>query len=728
MIVTPHDVATTRIAEAIRASPANGFVTRTVAAGEHLVTVGEAGGEAFWVSAGRLEVLATDGSAVGHVGPGELVGEYTALVGGQRTATIRALDPSVVRVVTAEALESLLAADPDLGAAVRAESARRIHDTRLRQVLAAMLGDDSGHVVADLVARGVRRRLDAGEVLFTAGETARSAFVVISGRFREVAAGDASRSTGYLSAGSVVGEEGLAGGRRRVTLEAVRDSVVLEVGSEAFVDLLVEHPRQVAPLALALAGGVSPPRRQLDRTVAVAVTAQANPRQITSRIAEQMSALGTTAHLWSARIDSLLDRPGIAQALESEPGEIRLLDYLARAESDARYLLLEPDATMTGWSMRALSQADVLAVVASAVPDPAEQARIDELMTHAGPRTLRVLVLLQAPDVNRPQGTGELMSRFGVDHVLHARSGSVADIARVARTLAGRPVGLVLGGGGARGFTSLGVYRAMSALGIPVDAVGATSIGAPLGAGIALGIAPDEVISEAERLFHGILDYTLPLVSLLKGERTAEAIRARFDGLAVEDLWLPFFAISTNLTQGRTQIHRTGDVPTALRASVAIPGAFPPVPFGDDLLVDGGVTNNLPVDVMRRLYPTAEIVAVQAAPAKGPRAKADYGLSVSGWQAMKSKAGRGPRYPGLVAVLMRSMITGSLDRQEAAINSGAADLVLDLDAHGVGLLDFERVVEVADTGYEAAMPRLEAWLTERQEAGRGVPGVASHHP
>lgn len=727
MTVTVSDGPSAAVAAAIRELPER-FASMTVEAGGQLVAIGETGDAAFWVESGRLEVLARDGSSLGQLGPGELVGEYAALVGGERTASVRAVEPATVRVVGAEALEGLLAADPDAAEAVRAESARRIQDTRLHEVLADLIGSDRGEVERDLVSRGSRRRLDAGEVLFSAGDPGRSAFFVVSGRFREVAAGDVARSTGYLAAGSVVGEEGLAGGRRRVTIEAVRDSVVLEISSDDFSDLLIAHPREVAPLAIALAGGVTPPRRVLDRTISVAVTTEANARRVTSRIADQLAEIAPTSHLWSARVDSTLDRRGIAQAADGEPGEIRLLDYLARVEHDSCYLVLEPDAAMSGWSRRALRQSDVLAVVASADPAPDEHARIGELMAHAGPRTLRVLVLTQASDAERPHGTAEVTSRHSVDHVLHARAGSVDDMARVARTLAGRSVGLVLGGGGARGFASLGVYRAMTALGIPIDAVGATSIGAPLGAGIALGLAPDEVTAEAARLFHNVLDYTLPLVSLLKGERAADAIRARFDGWAIEDLWLPFFAVSTNLTQGRMHVHRSGDVPTALRASVAIPGAFPPVPFGDDLLVDGGVTNNLPIDVMRRLHPTAEIIGVQVAPAKGPKAKADYGLSVSGWQAMKSKVGRGPRYPGLIAVLMRSMITGSLDHQEAAIDSGAADLLLDIDMRGIGLLEFERVVEVADIGYEAAMPVLEAWLTERREAGRGVPGVAAHHP
>ena len=268
-------------------------------------------------------------------------------------------------------------------------------------------------------------------------------------------------------------------------------------------------------------------------------------------------------------------------------GEIRLLEYLARAESEHRYLVLEPDRDDTVWSSRVLAQADVVAVVASATHD-AEQDRIRAVIGAAGPAPLRVLVLVQEPE--RPSaGTAAVIERHAVDHVLHTRAGSVRDVARVARSLAGRPVALVLGGGGARGFASIGVYRAMYRLGIPVDVVGATSIGAPLGAGMALDLAPDELQAESERLFHGVLDYTVPIVSLLKGERAASAIRDRFDGWSIEDLWRPFFAISTNLTQGGMHMHRSGDVPTALRASVAIPGAFPPVPLGDDLLVDGGV-------------------------------------------------------------------------------------------------------------------------------------------
>lgn len=686
---------------------------RPVDTGEVLIERGDSGGAAYIVETGQLEVLGPDGDVVAAAGPGEIVGEYVALVGGERTATVRAAEPSAVRALDGPALEALLRHNPALAESLRAEATRRIQDTRVREVLVDLVGSEASEVVADIVARGEWRRVASGEYLFTEGEPARSGFIVVSGRLRRVSATVPGAASGYAAAGSVVGEEGFAGGTRRASVEAVRDSVVLEISADDFASLLVEHPRVMAPVALSLAGGAAPPRRYLDRTVVLAVTTP-DDGQLAVGIADEIGSLGSVAHLSSDRVDRLLNRPGIAQATPEDPGDIRLREFLARIEHDHCYVLLEPDHDDSEWSQRAMRQADVLVVVASASPDEREQARIDALVEQAGLRTLRTLVLVHPETQARPRETSATVERWHADHILHVRRGDSGGLARVARTVAGRPLGLVFGGGGARGFASLGVYRALTALGVPIDAVGGTSIGAPLTAAIAQGVTPDELEDEAERLFHGILDYTLPLVSLLKGEKASTSIRERFEGWAIEDLWLPYFCISTNLTQGRMQIHRRGDVTTALRASVAIPGAFPPVPHGDDLLVDGGVTNNLPADVMRRLYPTSTVLAISVAPVLGPKAKADFGLSVSGWQAMKSKVGRGPRYPGVVAVLMRSMITGSMDRRDAVVANGDADLLLDLDMRGVGLLDFERVREVAAKGYDAAMPRLEQWLAEQE--------------
>jgi predicted acylesterase/phospholipase RssA len=161
-------------------------------------------------------------------------------------------------------------------------------------------------------------------------------------------------------------------------------------------------------------------------------------------------------------------------------------------------------------------------------------------------------------------------------------------------------------------------------------------------------------------------------------------------------------------------VHRHGDVVPAIRASVSIPGVMPPVAWGDDLLVDGGVLNNLPADLMRSDAEAGTVVAVDVAPPSGPRARRDIALSVSGWEALRAMAGRGgPTYPGITALLMRTMIAGSIRERSRMLERGDADLYLDLDLRGVSLLDFEKVPSTVAAGYEAAMPRLEAWLAER---------------
>jgi predicted acylesterase/phospholipase RssA len=259
-------------------------------------------------------------------------------------------------------------------------------------------------------------------------------------------------------------------------------------------------------------------------------------------------------------------------------------------------------------------------------------------------------------------------------------------------------------------------------LGVPIDWVGGSSIGSVFAATIASEFTPDRVISLTEQFFRRVLDYTIPVVSLVKGKRIMKSIDRVWGGIDIEDLWRGFFCMSTNLTRSRAEVHRNGPLADAVRASVAIPGVIPPVPKGGDLLVDGGVLDNLPVAPMRATLPFGTIIAVDVAPAVGPRAKADYGMSVSGWKALMSKSHlhKGVAYPGIVAILLRSTIAGSSAQLDSKIHQ--ADLYLDLDLRGIGMLDFEKVRPVVRAGYEAALPRIDAWLEARSHEQNRDPG------
>ena len=174
---------------------------------------------------------------------------------------------------------------------------------------------------------------------------------------------------------------------------------------------------------------------------------------------------------------------------------------------------------------------------------------------------------------------------------------------------------------------------------------------------------------------------------------------------------MPYFCTSTNLTQSQVVVHDRGDLARAVRASVAIPGVLPPVASESDLLVDSGVLNNLPADVMRTRIPNGTLIAVNVAAPMGPRSRHDLGMSVSATQVLGLRL-RGKQYPRLIPVLMRSMITGSARERDRNLDAGMIDLYLDLNMKGIGLLDFDAAAKVTKAGYEAAAPRIEAWLQE----------------
>lgn len=165
-----------------------------------------------------------------------------------------------------------------------------------------------------------------------------------------------------------------------------------------------------------------------------------------------------------------------------------------------------------------------------------------------------------------------------------------------------RGVGLVLSGGGARGFAHLGIIRALREAKVPIDYLGGASIGAIIAAGVAMDWSDEEMQLRYRRSFvatNPVNDYTFPLLALTRGKKVSRLLEREYGDVQIEDLRHPCFCVSANLTTGRLFEHRAGRLSHALRAAVAIPGVMPPVFHEDGVLVDGAAINNLPVDVMQ---------------------------------------------------------------------------------------------------------------------------------
>ena len=704
-----------------------------LAPGDVLVEQGDEADDVFVVVDGRLDaVTRSDGGevVVGSVAAGDVVGEVTVIAGGRRTATLRASEPTEALAIPRADFEAWLTEHPDAADAVSFQARNRIDRAHVAEMVAGLVGDGEPDLVQTVVDRVGWRRLAAGEVLFEQGDPPDAAYFIVAGRVMvSVREPDgAAEPIAELGRGEVVGELGLLDrAPRSATVRAVRDTTLAVFTTEVFEELVTRSPA----LMLHVARGIltrlrRTPRRTVGRAAAltIAVTAPVDPGPIVDGVTAAIARFGTVRRLSSSRVDELLNRTDIAQVEADNVGVPRLAEFMHEADVGNDHVVLEADRELSGWTRRALHQADRVVIVSSRRPDADERQLIGALLDQL--RDLEhvtvMLAVLHPAGADRPRGTAALVRDLDPDgvritEVVHLRAGDADAVARLGRLASGNGVGVVLSGGGARGFAHLGVYRALCEAGVPVDAIAGCSIGAPLGAAIATQGPADELIELVQRQFHRLLDYTLPVVSLVKGRRISASIDAQLGDWDVEDLWLPYYCVSTNLTQSRLEVHRRGDLARAVRASVAIPGVLPPVPMDGDLLVDGGVLNNLPFEPMRQDGRIDTVIAVDVAPARGPRAKSDFGTSVSGARALVAAARRTGEYPSVTAVLLRSMLAGAVHNQRQALRSDAVDLLLRLELPGIALLDFERVAEVADAGYRAATDEVHAWAATRTWLG-----------
>jgi len=278
-----------------------------------------------------------------------------------------------------------------------------------------------------------------------------------------------------------------------------------------------------------------------------------------------------------------------------------------------------------------------------------------------------------------------------------------ADAARLARVIARKAIGLVLSGGGARGYAHIGVIRALREAGLPFDTIGGTSIGAVIAACAAMGWDDNEIEVRIRKAFvetNPLGDYVIPVVGLVRGHRVEERLHEHFGDTLIEDLTVPFFAVSTNLVAGDIRVHRAGLLRNALRASISLPGILPPVMDGPHaLLVDGAVLKNFPVDILKDMH-RGPIIGVDVARRDtiDPEDFRDP-PGFFGWVAAHGFQNA----PPIASLLMRAA-TLAVDPWEG--RSGA-DLLIAPEMADMDMRDWKRFDEVVAAGYEAAVAALQ---------------------
>src|SRR5205814_479805 len=269
------------------------------------------------------------------------------------------------------------------------------------------------------------------------------------------------------------------------------------------------------------------------------------------RLAAAMERYCKVLHVNRKRLQAILGAPDDSATARELLINDRFPAWLSSEEGKHRFILLETDWNDPHWTERCIRQADqVLTVgVAGDSPELSEvEARCVYCPQDAG-EVQRRLVLIQSEDCDRPRGSARWLRDRRVEMHHHVRLGMPGDFERLARFLTGSAICLALGGGGARGFAHIGALRALREENVPVDIVGGTSMGAVMAAEHALGLSPEEMVQSNRSLFSNaglVMDLTLPLLSFTTGRAYAGTLKKTFAEVEIEDLWMPFFCVSSN--------------------------------------------------------------------------------------------------------------------------------------------------------------------------------------
>ncbi|MBE7196879.1 MAG: patatin-like phospholipase family protein [Parafilimonas terrae] len=552
--------------------------------------------------------------------------------------------------------------------------------------------------IADAILSQMRSiAVAGGQVLFQQGDDADAIYTLVSGAIgfstRDPRDGSVRRLA-RLGPPETFGEQALlAGEPRSITATALRDTHLLRLPKDGFEALITRHPASLRYFARILAGRL--------RTAHAGATLGHAPKSFAVlAVTEGLMATPFGERLARALDDAL---PGETGCLSAWPPEADEAWFHRYEQGHARTIFVAHQIDCP-WCRLCLRHADHVLLLAEpgAPPRPGAAAYLATIRSD----WIRLdLAVAQPDDARLPRPLHPDTAALPFALRLQVRKNHPGDFARLARIASGHARALVLGGGGARGLAHLGVLRALGEAGLDVDLVGGTSMGSILAASVAMDWSLDAIETHTVASFvsrNPLDDYTLPFHALTRGAKVDAGLAERFGDARIEDLWRPFFCVSSNLTTGAAMVHRDGALDRAIRASIAIPGLLPPVCGAEGVLVDGGMMNNLPADIMADLD-------------RGPVLAVDVG-SDRAFEAMPRRSPRGrmirrmlglsDQIPGIAPLLLRSATVSSDAQTQTAVARAA--VLLKPALADVDLRAWSSFRTTAELGYRCAREALEA--------------------
>ena len=492
--------------------------------------------------------------------------------------------------------------------------------------------------------------------------------------------------------GQIVGEMSLISGLpRSATVTAFRDTEVYRLKPDSFMRLAQKKPELLTRMNKILV-------RRLQR-----MTSLQTPVDISRSFAIVPVGAGMPVANFARQLCAALGTLGFRAHIFDETSIQQPTEWFDKVERDFDLSLYVASGELDDWTRQCFRQADRVLLLADPSAPPVAGPAFDGIMGRARVQPVET-VFLQPSGAHLPLPVGDWLDQLETRVHWQIRRGDREHTERLARLLTGRSVSLVLSGGGARGFAHIGAIKALREYGMPLDLVGGTSMGAIVGACLAIDWPDDEILDRMRQCFvdtDPLSDLTFPAIALIKGRKVSRLLHDHFSNIEIQDLWRGYFCMTANLTTGNVAAHRRGLLWRALRSSVSIPGLLPPVVERGELLADGGVINNFPVDIayLSRRGPLVGIDIGNARPFDAVPHDFDSKSLFWHWR------NRYKKYPGIVSLLMRAgTISGDMRAREARRH---LSLFIEPEMPNIGLRDWQSFDTAARTGYEATLRELE---------------------
>ncbi|UKZ73522.1 phosphatidylcholine and lysophosphatidylcholine phospholipase [Trichoderma virens FT-333] len=601
-------------------------------------------------------------------------------------------------------------------------------------------------------------QVNAGQVIFHDSDESDAIYIVLNGRLRLVE----DRQDGGVSAraefgqGESIGElEVLTETARSGTLHAIRDTELVKFPRTLFNSLAQEHPNITIKISKIIAsrmraavddstkffakeagsGAVNNQRKSTLnlRTVAILpVTSGVPVVEFGHRLMNALAQVGPQNGATSLNQSGILNHLG--KHAFNKMGKLKLSQYLADLEekyglvvyvaAEGSPAIGEYERFMLGMKSTARKTLVLLHAERFSRPGLTRSWLRNRMWINGGHYHIQMAFRTDAMPAHPPsKKLGQALKervqvlqaeiqKYTSRNVHHTQYYSPdtpfkGDFHRLARRLCGKSIGLVLGGGGARGISQIGIIRAMEEAGIPVDIVGGTSIGAFVGALYARHADVVPMFGFAKKfagrmasLWRFALDLTYPSASYTTGHEFNRGIFKTFGNTQIEDFWLEYYCNTTNISKSRAEFHTSGYAWRYIRASMSLAGLLPPLCDEGSMLLDGGYVDNLTVSHMKDLG--VDIIFAIDVGALDDDTPQTYGDSLSGMWAFFNRwnpfsAHTNP--PTLAEIQGRLAYVSSVDALERAKTMPGC-IYMRPPIDGYGTLDFGKFDEIYKMGYE----------------------------